>query len=47
MPSGHAKMAHVPGRKAALCLLSKIKISGEMFKDFVHGESMEAELRGT
>ena len=39
MPSGQAKKALVPGRKVALCLLSKIKISGEMFKDFVHGES--------
>lgn len=47
VPSGHAKMAHVPGRKAALCLLSKMKISGEMFKDFVHRESMQAELGGT
>ena len=27
--------------------LSKIKISGEMFKDFVHRESMQAELGGT
>lgn len=38
MPSGQAKKAPVPGRKMALFLLFKIKITREMINDFVHGE---------
>lgn len=46
MPSGQVNKVPVPSRKMALFLFSKIKISREMFRDFVHGTTL-LELGGS